>query len=143
MGLSVNSRGKGGRWSPKADINVAPLVDVMLVLLIVFMITAPLLTVGVPVNLPRTEARALPASDRPLTITVMSDGRVFIQETEVEADALVPQLRAIAGTGYAGRVYIRADAGASYGTVAGVMARVSAGGFTNLGLVTDPLEQNR
>jgi len=144
MAVSLDSGGSGrgrARWKPKAEINVTPFVDVMLVLLIVFMITAPLLTVGVPVDLPETEARSLPADEEPLTITIRSDGGIFLQETEVALDELAPRLRAIAGTGYDARIFIRADNGAAYGEVARVMANINAAGFTNLGLVTDPIEQ--
>jgi biopolymer transport protein TolR len=143
MAVSLDSGGSGrgrARWKPKAEINVTPFVDVMLVLLIVFMITAPLLTVGVPVDLPETEARNLPAGEEPLTITVTTDGGIFLQETEVTLEELAPRLRAIAGTGYDSRIYIRADNGAAYGEVARVMANINAAGFTNLGLVTDPIE---
>jgi biopolymer transport protein TolR len=144
MAVSLDSGGSGrgrARWKPKAEINVTPFVDVMLVLLIVFMITAPLLTVGVPVDLPETEARNLPSGEEPLTITITGDGGIFLQETEVELTELAPRLRAIAGTGYDARIYIRADNAAAYGEVARVMANINAAGFTNLGLVTDPIEQ--
>lgn len=141
MAGSVSHRKAGGRWAPKAEINVTPFVDVMLVLLIVFMITAPLLTVGVPVDLPETEARTLPAGEEPLTITIGADGQVFIQETEVSMDELIPRLQAIAGTGFDSRIYIRADEAADYGSVMRVMARVNTAGYANLGLVTDPLSQ--
>jgi len=144
MAVSLDSSGSGrgrARWKPKAEINVTPFVDVMLVLLIVFMITAPLLTVGVPVNLPETEARNLPAGEEPLTVTVNADGVIFLQETEVQLGELVPRLRAIAGTGFDARIYIRADDGAAYGDVARVMANINAAGFSNLGLVTDPVER--
>jgi biopolymer transport protein TolR len=139
MAGSVSSGGRRGRWQPKAEINVTPFVDVMLVLLIVFMITAPLLTVGVPVELPETEARSMPADEEPLTVTIGANGEIFLQETTVELDQLVPRLRAIGGTGYEGRIFIRADEAADYGSVVRVMARISASGYTNLGLVTDPI----
>jgi len=139
-GSIASKRGGGGRWKPKAEINVTPFVDVMLVLLIVFMITAPLLTVGVPVNLPETEARSLPAGDEPLTITINADGRIFLQETQLDSiDALIPRLQAIAGTGFDSRIYIRADERAEYGDVVRVMARINTAGYSNLGLVTDPV----
>ena len=144
MAVSLDSGGSGrgrARWKPKAEINVTPFVDVMLVLLIVFMITAPLLTVGVPVELPQTEARNLPADEEPLTITITLDGLIYLQETEVELAELAPRLTAIAGTGYDARIFIRADDGAAYGDVARVMANINAAGFTNLGLVTDPIER--
>ena len=139
MAGSVTPRRSGSRWKPRAEINVTPFVDVMLVLLIVFMITAPLLAVGVPVDLPETEAQALPAGEEPLTITIGAEGEVYIQETEVPLDELVPRLQAIAGTGFDSRIYIRADETVDYGTVMGVMAQVSSAGYVNLGLVTDPL----
>jgi biopolymer transport protein TolR len=137
---ATTSRGRA-RWKPKAEINVTPFVDVMLVLLIVFMVTAPLLTVGVQVDLPETEARSLPAGEEPLVITILADGTLFLQETVVEFDELAPRLQAIAGTGYDSRILIRGDEGATYGDVTRVMARINAAGFNNLGLVTDPIEQ--
>ena len=144
MAVSLDTGGSGrgrARGKPKAEINVTPFVDVMLVLLIVFMITAPLLTVGVPVDLPETEARNLPADEEPLTITVTTDGLIYLQETEVPLGELAPRLRAIARTGYDSRIFIRADNGAAYGDVARVMASINAAGFRNLGLVTDPIER--
>ena len=144
MAVSLDSSGSGrgrSKWKPKAEINVTPFVDVMLVLLIVFMITAPLLTVGIPVDLPETEARNLPAGEEPLTISINAEGVIFLQETEVELEELGPRLTAIAGTGYSSRIFIRADDHVAYGDVARVMARVNTAGFNNLGLVTDPLEQ--
>ncbi len=139
MAGSVSSGGRRGRWQPRAEINVTPFVDVMLVLLIVFMITAPLLTVGVPVELPDTEARSMATEDEPLTVTIGANGEIFLQETAVDLDQLVPRLRAIGGTGFDGRIFIRADEAADYGSVVRVMARISSAGYTNLGLVTDPL----
>ena len=140
MAGNVEMGRSGGRrsWKPTAEINVTPFVDVMLVLLIVFMVTAPLLTVGVEVDLPDTEAEAMRTSEEPLTITVMADGQIYLQETEVDFSELIPRLRAIAGTGSQARVYIRADEGAEYGEVMQVIARISAAGYGNLGLVTDP-----
>jgi biopolymer transport protein TolR len=137
--LDMGGRSGGRRgWKPKAEINVTPFVDVMLVLLIVFMVTAPLLTVGVEVDLPDTEAQAMTTSEEPLTLTVQADGNIYLQETEVSFEELIPRLRAISGTGSDARVYIRADEGASYGDVMRVLARVSAAGYGDLGLVTDP-----
>ena len=138
MAGSVSSGGRRGRWKPQAEINVTPFVDVMLVLLIVFMITAPLLTVGVEVDLPETDAQSMAADAEPLTITVGADGEIFLQETEVTIEQLVPRLRAISGAGFDGRIFIRGHENASYGTVARVMARVSNAGYTNLGLVHSP-----
>ncbi|MGY6628353.1 MAG: ExbD/TolR family protein [Oceanicaulis sp.] len=143
MGAKIDSGGRSGagrrRWKPNAEINVTPFVDVMLVLLIVFMISAPLLTVGIEVDLPDTEARAMTTSEEPLTITIQSDGTIFLMETAVGFDELGPRLQAIAGTRSAARVYIRADQGVAYGEVMRVMARVSASGHPNIGLVTDPV----
>jgi biopolymer transport protein TolR len=141
-GLAASSRrgrrGRGGaRKSRLSEINVTPFVDVMLVLLIVFMVTAPLLTVGVPVELPRTEAKQLESETDPLSITIREDGTIYVQETVVTKEELVAQMRAISREGYDRRVFIRADATADYGLVADVMARLSSSGFSNLGLVTD------
>jgi biopolymer transport protein TolR len=147
-GLAASSR-RGGRGRRSArrsrlsEINVTPFVDVMLVLLIVFMVTAPLLTVGVPVELPRTEAKQLESETDPLSITIRADGTIYVQETVVPKEDLVAQMRAISREGYDRRVFIRADATADYGLVADVMARLSASGFRNLGLVTDTRDGQR
>jgi biopolymer transport protein TolR len=132
-------RGKGRRLGRIAEINVTPFVDVMLVLLIVFMITAPLLTVGVPVELPKTEAKQLAADETPLTITVRRDGAVFLQDSQVD-DSLLPKLKALAQEGLQSRIFIRGDDAANYGTVAKVMAKINAAGYRNIGLVTDTLD---
>ncbi|MBL8546189.1 MAG: ExbD/TolR family protein [Hyphomonadaceae bacterium] len=140
-GLAASGRrGRGRRSSRRgrlSEINVTPFVDVMLVLLIVFMVTAPLLTVGVPVELPRTDAPQLDSETDPLSITIRADGAIYVQETLVTKEELVAQMRAISREGYDRRVFIRADATADYGMVADVMARLSSSGFRNLGLVTD------
>ena len=143
MGMSASSpaqrgsrRRRGRRHQPMSEINVTPFVDVMLVLLIIFMVAAPLLTVGVPIDLPETQAKALNAETQPITISVNKDGQVYLQETEVAIEEIVPKLEAIAKTGYEERIYVRGDTAAAYGTVMKVMARVSAAGFRNLGLVT-------
>ncbi len=150
MGASLNSRGGGGRGSSRrrsrrgglnADINVTPLVDVMLVLLIVFMVAAPLLSVGVPLELPKTDAKSLPSQNEPITISVDDSGGIFIQDTQVSLDELAPRLSAIAANGYEERIYLRADEDSDYGAVMKVMARVNAAGFSNIGLVTDPVSQ--
>lgn len=140
MAGPVDMGGRGGRrkWKPKAEINIVPYVDVMLVLLIVFMVAAPLLTVGVEVDLPDTEAQAMSQNEEPLTLTIQQGGQIYLQETEIEYDELIPRLRAVAGTGSEARIFIRADDGVDYGRVMRVMARVSSAGYTNLGLVTDP-----
>lgn len=141
--LSHQSRRAGGRRRRRlnAEINVTPLVDVMLVLLIVFMVAAPLLSVGVPVELPKTDAKSLPSEQEPITITVNAEGLIYIQDTEIALDALAPRLEAISTNGYNERIYLRADEDSDYGAVIKVMARVNAAGFSNLGLVTDPISQ--
>ena len=124
------------RYQPMSEINVTPFVDVMLVLLIIFMVTAPLLTVGVPIDLPETAAKPLNSEVQPITVSVDEAGRVFLQETEVPIEEVVPKLAAIARAGYEERIYVRGDRTADYGTVMKVMARVSAAGYTRIGLVT-------
>lgn len=119
-----------------SEINVTPFVDVMLVLLIIFMIAAPLLTVGVPIDLPETEARALNSETQPITISVNETGQIYLQETEIALNEIVPKLEQIAQTGYEERIYVRGDRTADYGAVMKVMARISSAGFGNLGLVT-------
>ena len=120
-----------------SEINVTPFVDVMLVLLIVFMIAAPLLTVGVPVELPDTKAKQMQGDTEPLTVTVKPDGTIFLQETEVELEALVPKLQAIAENGYDERIFVRGDRNVDYGRVMKVMGALNAAGFTKIGMVTD------
>jgi biopolymer transport protein TolR len=145
MGMSISQTGgRGGRGHRRrgrhhgmiSEINVTPFVDVMLVLLIIFMVAAPLLTVGVPIDLPETQARALNSETQPITISVNQEGKVYLQETEVAVEEVVPKLQAIAQTGYDERIYVRGDRTADYGTVMRVMARISAAGYRNLGLVT-------
>ncbi len=130
-------RGGRRRTRPMSEINVTPFVDVMLVLLIVFMVTAPLLTVGVPVDLPKTHAQALGQEREPLSVTVRRDGGIYLQNTSVAEDELVPKLTAIAGNGYDQRIFVRGDKFVDYGRVMEVMAMISAAGFTHIGLVTD------
>ena len=120
-----------------AEINVTPFVDVMLVLLIVFMVTAPLLTVGVPVDLPKTHAQALGQDREPLAVTIKRNGQIFLQNTPVGEDDLVPRLAAISGNGYDQRIFVRGDKSVDYGRVMQIMALISAAGFTHIGLVTD------
>ncbi|NYS24037.1 protein TolR [Rhodobacteraceae bacterium 2376] len=128
-------RGTGGRMS---EINVTPFVDVMLVLLIIFMVAAPMLTVGVPVELPRTSAGALPAEqEEPLSVTLTADGRVLIMTTEVQGGDLVAQLRAVAAERRDNRIFLRADGTIPYERVVQVMGALNSGGFNNIGLVTD------
>ncbi|MBW4985008.1 protein TolR [Mameliella sp. CS4] len=146
MGAGVVKSGGGkrrrgsrrSRAQPMAEINVTPFVDVMLVLLIIFMVAAPLLTVGVPVELPKTAAQALPSDPQePLTVTLSADGKVLIQSTEITRDELVNRLRAIAAERSDDRVYLRADGSVPYSDVAQIMGALNAGGFSSIGLVTD------
>ncbi len=135
---AMNKRGRGrSRRGAMSEINVTPFVDVKLVLLIVFMVTAPLLTVGVPVDLPKTRAPALGQDKEPLSVTVAKDGTVFLQKLPVALDELVPKLTAIAGAGYDQRIFVRGDQTVGYGKVMEVMGMLSAAGFTRIGLVTD------
>ena len=131
-------RGRRGRTRPMAEINVTPFVDVMMVLLIIFMVAAPLLTVGVPVELPKTAAGALAGeTEEPLTVTITAQGAVQIQTTEVPRDQLVARLRAIAAERTSEQVFLRADGAVSYALVMQVMGALNAGGFSDVGLVTD------
>lgn len=136
--LQQRERGRPARRRrPLSEINVTPFVDVMLVLLIVFMVTAPLLTAGVPVDLPKTRAQALGQDREPLSVTVKRDGKVYIQNTPVAEDELVAKLAAIAANGYDQRIFVRGDRSVDYGRVMSVMGLLSAAGFTHIGLVTD------
>ncbi len=124
-------------YRPLSEINVTPFVDVMLVLLIVFMITAPLLTVGVPVDLPKTKAKSIAESQEPLVISVDAEGQVFIQDTVVELENLVPRLKAITENKADTRIYVRGDKGINYGRVMEVMGTVNVAGFTRVALVAE------
>ena len=120
-----------------SEINVTPMVDVMLVLLIIFMVTAPLLTVGVPIELPKTEAKQLEGAKEPLTISVDPEGRIFLQDTELKIDEIVPKLTAIAKNGYDERIFVRGDRRVNYGIVMRVMGTISAAGFRRIALISD------
>ena len=136
-GGSRRRRGRG-RSRPMAEINVTPFVDVMLVLLIVFMVAAPLLTVGVPVQLPETAAEALPTErEEPLTLTLTAEGDILLMDNETPSADLIAQLSAIAAERESRRVYIRADGTIPYSRVVEVMGALNAAGFRDLGLVTD------
>lgn len=131
-------RSRRQKAKPMAEINVTPFVDVMLVLLIIFMVAAPLLTVGVPVELPKTAATALPSEDEePLTLALTSDGQLVLQATEIDRNDLIPRLRAIASERQNDKVFLRADGAVPYAQVMEVMGALNAGGFRNIGLVTD------
>ena len=142
MNMAGSSGGSGRRSRRKpvmAEINVTPMVDVMLVLLIIFMVSAPLLTVGVPLDLPQTQAKSLEQDKTPLQLSVDVRGKVFINDTEVVMADLIPKLKAItdARGGTDERIYMRADKKADYGTVARVMGQLSGAGFKRLALVTE------
>lgn len=146
MGSGVVQKAEGGgrrrrgrgRSRPMSEINVTPFVDVMLVLLIIFMVAAPLMTVGVPVELPKTAANALPGEEEePLTVTLTAEGAVMIQTSDVARDELVARLRAIAAERDSTRVFLRADGAVPYARVMEVMGALNRGGFGNIGLVTE------
>jgi biopolymer transport protein TolR len=123
-----------------SEINVTPMVDVMLVLLIIFMVSAPLLTVGVPIDLPPSQAKSLDQDKEPLTLSLNGDGKIFLQNTEIGVEELVPKLKAISearGGGFDERIYVRGDRKVDYGTVMKVMGRISGAGFHRVALVTD------
>lgn len=131
-------RSRRSRSKPMAEINVTPFVDVMLVLLIIFMVAAPLLTVGVPIELPKTAATPLPSEDEePLTLAIAADGRLVLQSTEIDRGELIPRLRAIAAERQDDKIFLRADGAVQYELVMQVMGALNAGGFRNIGLVTD------
>ena len=123
-----------------SEINVTPFVDVMLVLLVVFMITAPLLTVGVPVDLPKTRADAIPGQDEPLSVSLDAQNRIWVQEREVELTSLGPLLKEVSGNKPVVRIFVRGDKGISYGRVLEVMSEISTAGFTRVALVAQPVE---
>jgi biopolymer transport protein TolR len=145
MGASINTNNGGGggrrrrrgRKTPMSEINVTPFVDVMLVLLIIFMVAAPMMTVGVPIELPQSQGKQLESSKEPLTISVSSTGETFIGETKVPMAEIAEKLKAIAKNGVEEQIYVRGDKGIDYGTVMKVMGRISAGGFKKVSLVTE------
>ncbi len=140
------ARGRGswrGRLRPHSEINVTPMVDVMLVLLIIFMVTAPLLTPGVAVDLPKTNARPMTKDKEPLTVSIEKDGRIYLggakrQDEAIALDDLVAKVSAIAENGYDQRIFVRGDRSVDYGTVVSVMGELNAAGFRRIGLVTEP-----
>ena len=139
--MALSTRGANGRmrgrYRPMAEINVTPLVDVMLVLLVVFMVTAPLLTVGVPVDLPQTQAPPITDPKEPLVISINNEGHVFIQDADVATDSLVPRLQAITGENPDALVYVRADKSIDYGRVLEVMSLISAAGYRKVSLIAE------
>ena len=135
MGAGVKRSDGGRRHRPMGEINVTPFVDVMLVLLIVFMVTAPLLTVGVEVDLPKTKAGAINADAAPLVVSIKSDGSLYLQETIVEPEALIPRLKAVSDANPDVRIFVRGDQAVSYGKVLSVMGRIQSAGFEKVALV--------
>ncbi|WP_026304003.1 protein TolR [Kaistia granuli] len=147
MGMSVGGGrsgggGRGGRrrrrsTSVMSEINVTPFVDVILVLLIIFMVSAPLLTAGVPLDLPQSQAKALTADKDPISVSINAEGKIFLQETEIPLDEIVPKLKAIAAAGYEERIFVRGDKTSNYGAIMRVMGAISSAGYRNIGLVTE------
>ena len=141
MGVGIKRSTGGRRHRPMGEINVTPFVDVMLVLLIVFMVTAPLLTVGVEVDLPKTKAGAINADAAPLVVSIKSDGSLYLQETVVESEVLIPQLKAISNANPNVRIFVRGDRAVSYGEVLSVMGRIQSAGFEKVALVAQLTEK--
>ncbi|HEY0918532.1 protein TolR [Devosia sp.] len=145
MGMAMANGGGGGRRRgrrrggnrPMSEINVTPMVDVMLVLLIIFMVAAPLMTVGVPIDLPETQARQLNTERKPITVSVTPDGQVFIGDQPVALENLVAEVTALAANGTEDRIYVRGDTTANYGAVMRVMGALSGAGYSRIGLITD------
>ena len=140
-GRSLSANSRSSRYRPMSEINVTPFVDVMLVLLIVFMVTAPLLTVGVPVELPKTEAATINASDEPLVISIDKTGAIFLQEVATPIENLIARLQAVTGANADIRIYVRGDKAIQYGRVMEVMGRVSVAGYKKVSLLAE-LPQN-
>ncbi len=138
-GTPVIGRRKHHRRKVMSEINVTPMVDVMLVLLIIFMVSAPLLTVGVPIDLPQTQAKSLEQDKEPLTLSVNEKGQIFLQNAEIGVDDLIPKLQAVAQArgGTDARIYVRGDKKVDYGTMMRVMGRLSEAGFHRVALVTE------
>ncbi len=151
MAMAMGGAGGGGRRGrrgrarkgPMADMNMTPFIDVMLVLLIIFMVAAPMMTVGVPVDLPETRAKAMEGQTQPITVSVDGQGRIFIQDAELKLDELVPKLQAIAKNGIDERVFVRGDRTTDYGTILRVMGRLNDAGFKKIGLVSLPETASR
>jgi len=145
MAMSMNAGGGGGgkrrrskRAAPMADLNMIPFIDVMLVLLVIFMVAAPLLTTGVPVDLPKTGATQLNIEQKPLSVSIDDKGRIFLQEKETRLETLAAEIKAVAKDGFDERIYVRGDAKIEYGKVAEVLAALKSAGFTKTALVNAP-----
>jgi len=148
MGGAGGAGGRRGRRArakrgPIADMNMTPFIDVMLVLLIIFMVAAPMMTVGVPVDLPETRAKAMEGQTQPVTVSVDGQGHIFIQDAELKLDELVPKLQAIAKNGVEERILVRGDRTTDYGTILRVMGRLNDAGFKKIGLVSLPETASR
>ena len=145
MAFTMNTGGRGGRrgrYRPLAEINVTPLVDVMLVLLIIFMVTAPLMTSGVSVDLPKTNAQQLNSDSEPLTVTIKADGSIFLQDQAIDISDIVAKLQAIAQNNPDRRIFVRGDKSNTYGRIMEVMGTITQGGFTKVALLAEqPIAQ--
>jgi biopolymer transport protein TolR len=149
MAMAVANGGGGGRRrgrrgnksKPMSEINVTPMVDVMLVLLIIFMVAAPLMTVGVPIDLPKTQAKQLNTEQKPITVSVNNEGLIFVGEDPVQLANIVEAVTAATPNGVEDRIYVRGDTSANYGTVMEVMGALSGAGFTKIGLLTDQAQK--
>jgi biopolymer transport protein TolR len=138
MGMSASGRTRGGRRRPMAEINVTPMVDVMLVLLIIFMVAAPLLTAGVPIDLPDSKAKAISDEDnKPLEVSISKDGRIFVGETEVDETRIVTILTSMTEDNPDRRIYIRGDKGIDYGKVMSVLGTINGAGFNKVALISE------
>lgn len=137
MAFSMSGNGRRGRYRPLAEINVTPLVDVMLVLLIVFMVTAPLMTSGVSVDLPKTSAQPINNDAEPLTVSIKADGTIYLQDQQVELPDLVGKLQAIAQNNPERRIFVRGDKDLAYGRIMEVMGTITQGGFTKVALLAE------
>jgi len=136
-------KANGTRYRPMAEINVTPFVDVMLVLLVVFMVTAPLLSVGVPVDLPKTQAAALNNPDEPLVISVNAKGEVFLMKSKITMENLTARLQAVTGQNPDARIFVRGDKGIAYGTIMEVMGKISAAGYKKVSLMAELPDQQK
>ena len=137
MAFSLNTRSGRGRYRPLSEINVTPLVDVMLVLLIIFMVTAPLMTSGVSVDLPKTNAQQINSDAQPLTVSINAQGNIFLQDQAVDLTELVARLQAIAQNNPERRIFVRGDKDLAYGRIMQVMGTITEGGFTKVALLAE------
>lgn len=145
MAMAMNAGGGGGgkrrrsrRAAPMADLNMIPFIDVMLVLLVIFMVAAPLLTTGVPVDLPKTGASQLNIEQKPLSVSINDKGQIFLQQKEVRLETLTAEISAVARQGFDERIYVQGDKQVNYGRVAEVMGVLQKAGFTKIGLINAP-----